>query len=73
MAEQVPCFQLDFDFLGVENSHEFAESSEEVACNFNKNQEPIRWWASVKTDLHLLKVVIFVCLKYCHRDVLINF
>ena len=43
MPEQVPCFQLGFDFLGFENSHEFEESSGEVACNFIKNQEPIRW------------------------------
>ena len=31
MAEQVPCFQLGFDFLNVENSDNFEESSLEVA------------------------------------------
>ena len=34
MAEQVPCFQLGFDVLNVENSDDFEESSGEVACNF---------------------------------------
>ena len=38
MAEQVPCFQLAFDFLNVENSDYFEESSREVACNFTKNR-----------------------------------
>ena len=36
MAEQVPCFQLAFDFLNVEND-DFEDSSGEVACNFNTN------------------------------------
>ena len=27
MAEQVPCFQLGFDFLNVENSDDFEEPS----------------------------------------------
>ena len=33
MAKQVPCFQL----LKVENSDDFEETSEEVACNFTEN------------------------------------
>ena len=36
MTEQAPCFQLGFDFLNVENSDDFEESSGEVACSFNK-------------------------------------
>ena len=37
MAEQVPCFQLGFDFLNfVENSDDFEEFSGEVACSFNR-------------------------------------
>ena len=30
MAEHVPCFQLDFDVLNIENSDDFEESSGEV-------------------------------------------
>ena len=36
MAEQVPCFQLGFDFLNVENSDDFEGCSGEVACSFNR-------------------------------------
>ena len=48
MAEQVPCFQLGFDFLDIENSDDFEESLEEVASNFN----------NYNVDLHLLKVAL---------------
>ena len=41
MTEQTPCFQLDFDLLNVENSDDFGESSEEVACSFNKLWSPL--------------------------------
>ena len=33
MTEQVPCFQLGFDFLNVENSDDCEELSAEVACS----------------------------------------
>ena len=32
MAEQVPCFQLGFDFLNVENNDDFEEPSGGVAA-----------------------------------------
>ena len=35
MAEQVPYFQLCFDFSTVENSNDFQEFSGEVACNLS--------------------------------------
>ena len=35
MAEQVPYFQLCFDFSTVENSNDFEEFSGEVACNLS--------------------------------------
>ena len=38
LAEQVPCFQLGFNYLNVENSDDFEESSGDVACNFTKNR-----------------------------------
>ena len=37
VVEQIPCFQLGFDFLNVENSDDFEESSAEVACNVIKH------------------------------------
>ena len=54
---QLPRFQFGFDFLIVENSDDFDESSGEVAFHFNN-------------DLHLLKVALIFCPKY--RDVLIT-
>ena len=41
MTEQVPCFQLGFDFLNVENSDDCEELSGEVACSFNKIWSPL--------------------------------
>ena len=38
MAEQVPCFQLGFDF---KNSDDYGECSGEVACSFNKLWSPL--------------------------------
>ena len=32
-AEEVPCLQLGFDFLNVENSDDCEELSAEVACS----------------------------------------
>ena len=36
MAELVPCFQLDFDVLNIENSDDFEESSGEVTVKDKK-------------------------------------
>ena len=41
MTGKVPCFQLGFDFLNVENSDDYEESSGEVACSFNKFWSPL--------------------------------
>ena len=41
MTEQVPCFQLGFDFLNVENSDDYGECSGEVDCSFKKLWSPL--------------------------------
>ena len=41
MTEQVPCFQLGFDFLNVENSDDYEECSGEVACSVSKLWSPL--------------------------------
>ena len=50
MTEQVPCFQLGFDFLNAENSDDYEESSGEVACSFNKLWSPL-----IKSRINLRK------------------
>ena len=56
MAEQLPCFQLGFDFLNVENSDDFEKSSREVTTKKKKRfsnltQTEINFWWKHKQKL----------------------
>ena len=60
MIEQVPCFQLGFEFLNVENSEDFVKGLRK------------RWHVMLlRIYLHLVKVALIFCLKYCYRHALI--